>query len=362
MASAGIIKVLIVDGDPLTRRIIRASLAPDPAFSIVGEVGTGAEAVAKVVSTHPDLVTMAIELPDMNGLDAIERIVARHPVPILVVAAKVGVRTAFSAISMGALDVLELPAQAGVPWPELPKKVRLLAKVDIAAHLATVKIRSQPLAPAPAPAPRAAPAPAPLPPSRSRLSGAGLELVAIATSTGGPQALQAILAQLPASFPLPIVISQHMTTGFSKGMTDWLDGNARLKVREAEHGDALRAGTVYINPPEFSMRITDQAVVHLEAPDPNLIYHPSCDFMLTSVAAAYGDRVVAAILTGMGSDGVAGMRAIKARGGLTLAEDEASSVVFGMNRLAVEAQCIDKVMSLSALTAELLRLTAPASW
>jgi two-component system chemotaxis response regulator CheB len=349
------IRILIVDDKPMPRRIIRAALAPDPAFTVVGEAGSGQEAVAKVSALHPDLVTLAMELPDMNGLDAIERIMARHPVPILVVDAKVGVRAAFSAISKGALDVLELPAQAAEPWPALPKKIRLLANVDIAAHLATMKIRSQPTA---APAP---PAPAP-PPPKHRHSGSGLGLLAIASSTGGPQALQAILCQLPPSFPWPIVIAQHMTTGFSKGMTDWLDGSVPLKVREAEHGDNLQAGTVYINPPEVSMRITDQAVVHLEQPDPKLIYHPSCDFMLTSVAAAYGDRVVAAILTGMGSDGVAGMRAIKAGGGLTLAEDEASSVVFGMNRLAVESRCIDQVMPLQALAAELLRLSAPAPW
>jgi two-component system chemotaxis response regulator CheB len=260
------------------------------------------------------------------------------------------VRTAFSAISKGALDVLELQAQPGAPWPALLKKVRLLAKVDIAAHLAAMKNRDRPAPP---------PVPKPVFVGRKAHSVESLGIVAIAASTGGPQALQVLFGQLPA-FPCPIVVAQHMTSGFNKGMTDWLDGTAALAIREAEDGETLRAGTVYLNPPEYSMRITAEGVVQLEEPAAHLIYHPSCDFMLKSVAKAYQGRAVAAILTGMGSDGVAGMRAIKAAGGLTLAQDEATSVVFGMNRLAVENQCIDKVISLHDLAAELLRLAAPA--
>jgi len=349
----GAIKVLIVDDNRMTRRIISMALGADPGIAVVGEAAGGPEAISRIKALRPDLVTMAADLPAMSGLDAIERIMAQCPVPILMVAARIGVRTAFAAISKGALDVLELPAEVAAPWPALVKKVRLLARVDIQAHLASMKIRGTAPVPAPAPMPvRAEP---------KRRSGAGLSLVAIAASTGGPQALQAILSRLPASFPWPIVVSQHMTTGFSKGMTDWLDGNAALEVREAVHGDRLRPGRVYINPPEYSMRITGEAMIHLEEPGAKLIYHPSCDFMLHSVAKAYRDHSAAAILTGMGSDGVAGMRAVKAGGGLTLAQDEATSVVFGMNRLAVEAQCIDQVLALDDLAGELLRLADSAA-
>jgi two-component system chemotaxis response regulator CheB len=352
MDSAGAIRVLIVDDNRLTRKIIGTALGADPGILVVGEASGGLEAIAKVKALRPDLVTLAADLPAMSGLDAIEKIMAHCPVPILMVAARIGVRLAFSAISKGALDVLELPAEAAAPWPALLKKVRLLARVDIQAHLATLNVRGA--SPGPAPAPMPGPA------VRVDRSGAGLALVAIAASTGGPQALQVILSNLPASFPWPILVAQHMTPGFSKGMTDWLDGNAALEVREAVHGEILRPGRVYINPPEFSMRISPDAVVRLEEPDAGLIYHPSCDFMLHSVAAAYQDRVAAAILTGMGSDGVAGMRAVKAAGGFTLAQDEATSPVFGMNRLAVEALCIDKVLPLNNLAGELLRLADPA--
>lgn len=351
MCAAGAIRVLIVDDNRAARKVIRAALEAE-GISVVGEAGTGLEALNQIRALHPDLVTMDNEMPVMNGLEAIERIMAEHPVPILVVAAQLGVRAAFSAISKGALDVLALQAEPGAPWPALIKKVRLLAKVDIMAHLAAMKQRDQP-----APPPPAAPATRPAP--RKAHGVEKLAIVAIAASTGGPQALQVLFSQL-AAYPCPIVVAQHMTSGFSKGMTEWLDGSAGLTIREAEDGETLQAGTVYINPPECSMRVSAGGLVRLEEPAASLIYHPSCDFLLESVAKAFQGRAAAAILTGMGSDGVAGMRAVKAAGGLTLAQDEATSVVFGMNRLAVEAQCIDKVISIHDLAAELLRLALPA--
>jgi two-component system chemotaxis response regulator CheB len=355
MESPVAIRVLVVDASRLARKAISLALGADPGIQVVGEASDATEAIARIRALRPDLVTLAMAAATPDGLEAIETIMAQCPVPILGLAARLDVRTAFAAISKGALDVLELPREPGAPWPLLLKKVRLLARMDIQAHLAAMKARGRP-----APEQAAAPAPEPAAASRSSRSGAGLELVAIAASTGGPQALREILSQLPASFPWPIVVAQHMTTGFNKGMADWLDNGAALEVREAEDGEALRPGRVYINPPEYSMRVTGGAEVRLEPPDAALIYHPSCDFLLKSVAQAYGSRALAAILTGMGSDGVAGMRAVHQEGGLTLAQDEASSVVFGMNRLAVEARCIDQVLPLQDLTAELLRLANPA--
>ena len=343
MSPAQAIRVLIVEHDQMIRKALGSALEAE-GLAVAGEAGDGLEAVTQVLALHPDLVLMAIDLPVLSGLDAIDRIMARQPVPILVVAAQVGVRTAFTAISKGALDVLEFQAGPDAPWPVLLKKVRLLAKVEITGHLAAMKSRGMPAKP---PRPTARPA-------------QSLSIVAIAVSTGGPQALQLLFGQLPAGFPCPIVVAQHMTSGFGKELTDWLDRAAALTVREAVQGETLRAGTAYLNPPERSMRITSAGVVHLEEPEPHLIYHPSCDFLLESVAKSYQDRAAAVILTGMGSDGVAGIRAIKAAGGVTLAQDEATSVVFGMNRLAVEAQCVDKVVPLPDLAGELLRLAAPA--
>ncbi len=337
------IRVLVVDDSLSARKAITTILASDPRIVIAGEAVNGLEALTLVASLQPDVVTMDLEMPVLGGLEAIDRIMAQHPVPILVVTSATGVRTAFDAMTRGAMDVVVKPGADSASRAELVKRVKLLAQMNLHTHPSV-----KPLPPDPG----AVRAPQDGAEGRDRPAPA---IVAIAASTGGPQAIQAILAQLPADFPLPIVVAQHMALGFTKGMADWLDGGTALRVAEARHGDRLSPGIVYLNPAEASMTVTPQHILHLEAPPPGQIHHPSCDFLLKSVAKAFGGRAMAAILSGMGSDGAAGMRAIRAAGGLTLAQDAESSVVFGMNRAAVEAGCIDKVLPLGELPGELIR-------
>ena len=335
------IRVLIVDDSPLTRDMIRAILSSAPDMAVIGEAGDGLEAVRAVAALKPDVVTMDIEMPVLGGLEAIARIMTEHPVAILVVTALTGVRTAFSAISRGALDVIEKPDVSLENMQTLQRKVRLLAGVDIGAQLAAARRRPAATAVAPkAAAPGAARA----------------KIVAVAASTGGPQAIHSILAALPAAFPVPILITQHIAEGFTRGMVDWLAGATPLKVSVARNGEALVPGAAYVNPAEKSMRITGGGLIVLEERDPGRFYHPCCDTMLTSVAASCRERAVGVILSGMGSDGVAGLEAIRARGGTTLAQDAQSSVVYGMNRSAVERGCVDKVIPLAAIPAELMQL------
>ena len=339
------IRVLVVDDSHSARKAITAILASDPRIVIAGEAVNGLEALALVASLQPDVVTMDLEMPVLGGLEAIDRIMAEHPVPILVVTSATGVRTAFDAMTRGAMDVVAKPGPDAASRAELAKRVKLLAQMNLHTH---PSVKVVPSGPDPGVA------------SAGQEGEGGVErlapaIVAIAASTGGPQAIQAILSKLPGDFPLPIVVAQHMALGFTKGMADWLDGGTALHVAEARHGDRLSPGTVYLNPAEASMTVTPQHILHLETPPSGQIHHPSCDFLLKSVAKAFGRRVMAAILSGMGSDGAAGMRAIKAAGGLTLAQDAESSVVFGMNRAAVEAGCIDKVLSLGDLPGELVR-------
>lgn len=337
------IRVLVVDDSLSARKAITSILASDPRIVIAGEAVNGLEALTLVASLQPDVVTMDLEMPVMGGLEAIDRIMAEHPVPILVVTSATGVRTAFDAMTRGAMDVVVKPGADAASRAELAKRVKLLAQMNLNTHPSVKVVPAGPGA------------------VRAQRDGAGgrdrpaPEIVAIAASTGGPQAIQAILSQLPGTFPLPIVVAQHMALGFTKGMADWLDGGTALHVAEARHGDRLSPGIVYLNPAEASMTVTPQHILHLEAPPPSQIHHPSCDFLLKAVAKAFGGRAMAAILSGMGNDGAAGMRAIKAAGGLTLAQDAESSVVFGMNRAAVEAGCIDKVLSLNDLPGELVR-------
>jgi two-component system chemotaxis response regulator CheB len=342
--TAKIIRVLVVDDSVLVRSLIREILASAPEIEVVGEACNGMEAISKAALLHPDLITMDIEMPVMGGLEAIERIMREHPVPILVVTAQTGVRTAFSAVSKGALEVIEKPDISLEKGKELIKKIRILATVDSGALQAAksgttsaANIR--------------------LPHSCSvstTTTTTTTKIVAIASSTGGPQALHNLLSQLPADFSCPIVIAQHIADGFTQGMSDWLGGATRLLVRVAQNRDQLLPGNVYINPPEFSMRIAPSMQVILTERSDQAKYRPSCDILLNSVASSCHAGSIGVILSGMGDDGAEGMRAIKNAGGRTLAQNASSSVVYGMNRIAVEGGQIDRVLSLEGIVSELL--------
>lgn len=334
------VRVLLVDDSRLVRDMIRSILESEPGIVVVGEAANGVEAIAKVASLQPDIVTMDIEMPIMGGLEAIEKIIARHPVPILVVTALTDIRTAFAAVSKGALDVIEKPDIAPENVRNFVKKLRTLAKVNVSAHLLTMRGTS-----GTARASRVT-----MPNGSSRVA-----IVAIAASTGGPQAINTILKQLPANFPAPIVVAQHIAEGFTEGMVDWLNLATPLNVKVAENGDQLAAGSVYVNPAEHSMVITGQGTVVIGPGDARQVYHPSCNTLLSSLAAAYGKGVLGLIMSGMGDDGVLGMEVIRKAGGTTLAQDANSSVIFGMNRLAVERGCIDRVLSLGEIAAELIQ-------
>lgn len=334
------IRVLLVDDSRLVRDMIRSILESEPNIVVVGEAANGVEAIAMVASLKPDIVTMDIEMPIMGGLEAIEKIIASNPVPILVVTALTGIRTAFAAVSKGALDVIEKPDIGPENVRNLVKKIRVLARVNVSAQLLTMRGVS-----GTARASRVT-----MPTGSSRVA-----IVAIAASTGGPQAINTILKQLPANFPAPIVVAQHIAEGFTEGMVDWLNLATSLNVKVAENGDQLAAGSVYVNPAEHSMVITGQGKVVIGPGDARQVYHPSCNTLLSSLAAAYGKGVLGLIMSGMGDDGVLGMEAIRKAGGITLAQDASSSVIYGMNRLAVERGCIDRVLSLGEIPAELIQ-------
>jgi two-component system chemotaxis response regulator CheB len=337
-----IIRVLLVDDSGLVREMIRAILESEPGIVVVGEASNGVEAIAMGASLKPDIITMDIEMPVMGGLEAIGRIIAARPVPILVVTALSGVRTAFAAMSKGALDVIEKPDITPENVQTLISKVRYLAKVDVAAHLRAMGNRGKARCESAAVVQHGS-------------SKAGI--VAIAASTGGPQAIQAVLSHLPAAFPVPIVITQHIAEGFTEGMVEWLNGVTLLPVVMAANGARLASGHVYVNPAEHSMSITPQGMIILGDRDAGQIYRPSCNTLLSSVAVAYRKGAIGLIMSGMGDDGVAGMQAIKVAGGVTLAQDANSSVVYGMNRVAVERGFIDKVVQLTNIPDELMQLT-----
>lgn len=344
------IKVLIVDDSVLARDLIRAILSSDKDIVIVGEASDGVEAVDMAHMFKPDIITMDIEMPVLNGLEAIEQIMARDPVPILVVTTHSDAHTAYSAISRGALDLIQKPDINLSVAAEFIAKVKLLSKVRVVTHLMGRHMLHNQTVPSQH-MPALESTIRTLAPSRERV-------VAIASSTGGPDALSVILSKLPRDFPCPIVIAQHISDGFAPGMADWFAKITPLKVQIAAAGQQIAPGNVYVSPSEKHMTVTSPGRINLIARMASDIFHPSCDKLLASVAEVYDSGAVGVILTGMGNDGVAGMRRIKDAGGATIAQDEQTSVVFGMPKVAIDSGCIDRVIAIQDISTAIVEALA----
>jgi len=340
----GQIRVLVVDDSSLVRELIIAILSTDKDITIVGEAQDGREAVQLAMDLKPDIITMDIEMPVMNGFEAIEHIMATHPVPILVVTTRGDAHTAYAAISMGALDLVQKPEVNLEGAREFIDKVKLLSKIKVITHIGSKhiikNIKKQP--------------------KLAFDNKMADRIVAIASSTGGPEALSILLSGLPENFPCPIVIAQHIPDGFVQGMVEWLKRISRLNVKTASYGEQINPGTVYVSPSERHMEITAHKRIAFVERHPQDIYHPSCDMLLSSVAKVYGQRSIGVILTGMGSDGAMGIKKIKEARGLTIAQDEKTSVVFGMNKVAIDSGCIDKILPIDEIGNEIINIVGSA--
>jgi two-component system chemotaxis response regulator CheB len=290
-------------------------------------------------------------MPQMDGLEATREIMARAPTPILIVSSEANQRQlelSLSATQAGSLLVL--------PKPENPRSEHFAEQRDqlvtMAKAMAHVKVvRRWALSARPA---------MPRLPRR----GAGAEpvrLVAIAASTGGPAALRRIVQELPRDFPLPILVVQHIARGFTAGFVDWLGAGCRLRVKVAEHGEPLAARVVYVAPDDHHLGIDGHGRVVLASAHPIGGFRPSASYLFESVARAYGAASAAVVLTGMGDDGVAGLCSLYAAGGRVLAQDEASSVIYGMAREAVRSGVVDAVLPLDAIAPQLAALATGGS-
>lgn len=335
----GKIRVLVADDTETGRSLLRAALEADGGFEIVAEARNGREAVEIARSCRPDLVTMDLIMPVMGGLEAIEEIMRTRAVPILVVSRAADARNAFAAIDRGAIDVVAKPRAGTSNLDEIVAKAKLVAKVPV-----ITRPRCDPPSPASS-SPRAPP------------DAGAFRVYAIAASTGGPQALAHILAKLPRTFPAAILIAQHVADGFASGMAGWLANCSALPVRLAVEGTPVEPGRVYLSPSEKHLAVGPKGLLTLLPFRPGDIYHPSCDLLLSSVAERYGRRGVGVILTGMGRDGAQGMARILQGGGETIAQDEASSTIFGMNRIAIENGAARRVLPLESIPAAMIELS-----
>ncbi len=331
------IRVLVADDSELFRELLSRVVAAEAGFEVVGVAENGNVAAALAKSLRPDVITMDLHMPDADGFSGIARIMAETPTPILVLTANREEAVGFRALSLGALDILEKP-RSSTDLDEygqlLRSRLRLLAGVKVIRHLRGLRERAQP-------SPRAT--------ARS-------EIVVIGASLGGPRALATLLRGLPASFPSPIAIVQHIADGFTEGLANWLGSESRLAVSEAREGEALRPGRVVLAPTGRHLLVGD-GIVRLSDAPPVDTFKPSVTPLFLSAARAYGQRVCGVILTGMGRDGAEGLRAIKSMGGPTLAQDEGSSAVFGMPRAAIELGAVDRVLPIEDIAKALVELT-----
>ncbi len=351
-------RVLVVDDSGFFRRRVKEILEEDPLLTVIGDAANGQEAIDKAAELKPDVITMDIEMPIMDGIKATRHIMQHNPVPIVMFSSLTteGAKATLDALDAGALDFL--PKRFEDISQDRDEAKRKLCQVvrTIAAKRHSLR-RPGTATSTTATTPVAAPRPAAVPRSDSSKKG-GIELVAIGTSTGGPLALQNVLVNLPADFSRPIVMIQHMPATFTPAFAKRLDQLCKITVKEASDGDALQPGVALLAPGGKQMLIegsAGNARVRVIESEPSLTYKPSVDVTFRSANKVYGGKTLAIVLTGMGADGREGARMLKQSGAEIWAQDEASCVVYGMPAAIVDAGLADRVMDIHDFTQAIVK-------
>ncbi len=341
------IRVLVVDDSAYHRRTLVKIISSDPGMEVVGTANDGEEAIKRVVSLKPDLVTLDLEMPRMDGFTFLRWLMRNFPRPVLVVTSRDSNKSVFKALDLGAVDFVVKPVKyASIQLGSIEEDV--LSKVREISSLKVEDLPAKLSAMAEVEPPRVVPA------ARS-----WCEIVAIGASTGGPPALQNILTRMPRGLPVAIVISQHMPEGFTRLFADRLNRLVGIRVSEASDGDVVEKGRALIAPGGKHLLLSrddgGQVRVKLAEVREEDRFAPSIDMMMSSAAGIYGDRTIGVLLTGMGDDGVQGLRAIKERKGMTIAESEQTCIVYGMPREAVRRGVVDRVLPLGDIGDVLLK-------
>jgi two-component system chemotaxis response regulator CheB len=342
-----IIRVLIVDDSAYVRKVIRQMLSRSPFIEVVGIAHDGQEALEMVEQLQPDVVTLDLMMPVMNGVEFLRGQMKRRPVPVVVVSiANESGQMALDALNAGAVDFVQKPTALATEKvfdmsDELVQKVKAAASVQL-SHLVVQ------------------PAPTPTPVVRGARGAGVVDIVVLGISTGGPQALTYLIPQLPAELSVPMAIVLHMPVGYTEMYAHRLNQISSLKVIEAHQGDVVEAGTVLIAPAgrhlSFMRRPDGQVVTHLDTRPLDTLHRPSVDVLFQSASEVFGARVLGVIMTGMGSDGKQGAAWIKSKGGMILTEAEESCVVYGMPRSVVEAGLSDKSIPLTQMATAILEI------
>jgi two-component system chemotaxis response regulator CheB len=348
------IRVLVVEDSPTAREYLIRILESDPGIVIVGEARDGFEAAARAAELRPDLIAMDLHMPNMDGLEATREIMNATPTPIVIVTASTrgaDVERSMELLGAGALEVMMKPPSPGSPDFEAAAK-RLIATVKSMAQVKVVRHRRA----EPPSDPKASVQNPVRSPKSAQTTSNRSAIVAVAASTGGPAALQLLLTNLPVDFSLPILVVQHITEGFSAGLASWLDSTSAFRVKLASHNEMPAPRSVYLAPDARHLGVSSRGSIVL-ADDPAIDgFKPSATFLFDSVGRSFGASAIAVILTGMGEDGVQGLRTIRRTGGRVIAQDEKTSIVFGMPGAAIAAGLADLVLPLDSIPSRLAEL------
>ncbi|HTE51179.1 MAG TPA: chemotaxis response regulator protein-glutamate methylesterase [Kofleriaceae bacterium] len=336
------LRVLVVDDSLFMRAAIARLLTDDGRFEVIGQAKDGEEAVARAVQLGPDVITMDFNMPRLNGAEAVREIMTRRPTPVIMFSAhtRQGARETFEALSAGAVDFVSKPAG------EVSADLRAIADELVAKLMGAAGATPQALAPLR----QAKPA---RPAFLTTWPPAGPRILVVAVSTGGPSALQRLIPALPADTRFSALIVQHMPANFTTTLAERLNALSAVTVREARDGDRPIAGVVYVAPGDRHLEVSDRGFLRLGDGPPVNGCRPSADVTMAGAARAFGSRAIGLVMTGMGRDGTAGLAAIKQAEGITLAQDQASSVIFGMPKAAIDAGVVDEVLPLDRIARRL---------
>jgi two-component system chemotaxis response regulator CheB len=350
-AKADPIRVVVIDDTPAVRELLVEILQTADGIQVVGVGSDGLDAIRLAKRLRPDVVTMDVVMPRMDGLEATRHIMREAPTRIVIVTAglmRSGEDLTFLSLSAGALTVIGRPGVADKETcDKVIETVRLMAGVPVVHHWDRHrKKKAEPLVDASVTPPL----------FEEADDGAHVQMIGIASSTGGPGTLAKVLGPLPADFPIPILVVQHITKGFATGLAEWLNTGTPLQVSLAGHGVRPDPGTVMLAPDDYHLQVSARGVVELSREEPYRGLRPSANFLFRSMARAYGPRAVGVILTGMGDDGSDGLEELHKAGGLTVAQDEESCVVYGMPQEAVQRKLVDRQLSPEQIAVTLAQL------
>ncbi len=343
------VKILIVDDSAFMRNVLSNLVSSDPEIKVIGTARDGLEAVEKVAALKPDIVTMDVDMPRMDGIEALRHIMAKTPVPVLMVSSLTteGAKETLDALDLGAVDFI--PKNLSELSTDIVRiKDVLIEKIKHIGRRRITPKKRQPLKPLE------------IPKVTKYAAERRIGLVVIGTSTGGPKALQDVICRLPKELSVPVLIAQHMPPSFTGPFAKRLNQLSAIEVKEAENGESVRKGVVFIAPGRGHMSVIRKKIteplIAISENRGDLIYRPSVDVLMLSVVENFPGRTLGVILTGLGNDGEKGMKAIKNNGGRTIAQSEETCVIYGMPRAVAEAGLADKVVPLDEIAGEIINL------